>query len=144
MDISLSGVLHYVHPIGEELQHQVVSDDTVCLHSDSYVLTRLSELQLSQNMIDIINNRLQEVKDTLPPTLREKYDKLNDFQKMDITDSRYQQFLSDRVEKTKHFMSQFDDEVKKLKDSEEAEKLRNANKALRDFVLRLGSDIKDD
>ena len=24
MDISLSGVLHYVKPIGEELQHQVV------------------------------------------------------------------------------------------------------------------------
>lgn len=143
MDISLKGVLHYVKPIGEELQHQVVTKDTVCLHSDIYVLTRLSELQLSQNMVDIITNRLQEVKDTLPSNLREQYDKLNDFQKMEITDSRYQQFLSDRVEKTKHFMSQFDDEVKKLKDSEEAEKLRNANKALRDFVLRLGSDNSD-
>lgn len=138
-DISLKGVLHYVKPIGEELQHQVVSDDTVCLHSDSFVLTRLSELQLSQNMLDIITNRLQEVKDTMPSGLREKFDKLNDFQKMEITDSRYQQFLSDRVETTKRFMSQFDDEVKKLKDSEEFEKLRNANKYLRDFVLRLGS-----
>lgn len=143
MDISLKGVLHYVKPIGEELQHQTVSDDTVCLHSDTFVLTRLSELQLSQNMVDIITNRLLEVKDTMPSGLREQYDKLNDFQKMDITDSRYQQFLSDRVEKTKHFMSQFDDEVKKLKDSEENEKLRNANKSLRDFVLRLGSEPED-
>ena len=139
-DISLNGVLQYVKPIGEELQHQIVSNDTICLHSDVYVLTRLSELKLSQNMVDIITNRLQEVKDSMPNDLRQAFDKLDDFQKMDITDSRYQQFLSDRVEKTKAFMSQFDDAVKKAKDSEDSEKLRQANLALRDFVLRLGSD----
>lgn len=140
MDISLYDVLHYVKPIGEELQHQTVGTDTVCLHSDVYVLTRLSELKLSQNMVDIITNRLQEVKDTMPADLRQSFDKLNDFEKMDITDSRYQQFLSDKVEKTKAFMSQFDEAVKKVKDSAEAHKLIKANKALRDFVLRLGSD----
>ena len=140
MDISLSDVLHYVKPIGEELQHQTVDNDTVCLHSDVYVLTRLSELKLSQNMVDIITNRLQEVKDTMPSDLRQSFDKLNDFEKMDMTDSRYQQFLSDKIEKTKAFMSQFDDAVKKAKDSEDSEKLIKANKALRDFVLRLGSD----
>lgn len=139
-DISLSGVLQYVKPIGEELQHQLVSKDTVCLHSDVYVLTRLSELKLSQNMVDIITNRLQEVKDSMPSDLRQSFDKLDDFQKMEITDSRYQQFLSDKVEKTKAFMSQLDDAVKKAKDSEDSEKLRKANLALRDFVLRLGSD----
>lgn len=139
-DISLFGVLQYVKPIGEELQHQIVSEDTVCLHSDIYILTRLSDLKLSQNMVDIITNRLQQVKDSMPDDLRASFDKLDDFQKMDITDSRYQQFLSDRVEKTKAFMSQFDDAVKKAKDSEDSEKLKNANKALRDFVLRLGSD----
>lgn len=139
-DISLSGVLQYVKPIGEELQHQTVSSDTVCLHSDVYVLTRLSELKLSQNMVDIITNRLQEVKDSMPSDLRQSFDKLDDFQKMEITDSRYQQFLSDKVEKTKAFMSQLDDSVKKAKDSEDSEKLRKANLALRDFVLRLGSD----
>ena len=139
-DISLSGVLQYVKPIGEELQHQFVSNDTVCLHSDVYVLTRLSELKLSQNMVDIITNRLQEVKDSMPSDLRQSFDKLDDFQKMEITDSRYQQFLSDKVEKTKAFMSQLDDAVKKAKDSEDSEKLRKANLALRDFVLRLGSD----
>ena len=140
MDISLSGVLHYVKPIGEELQHQVVDKDTVCLHSDVYILTRLSELNLSQNMVDIICNRLQEVKDSMSPELRASFDKLDDFQKMDMTDSRYTQFLSDKVERTKAFMKELDNEVKKAKDSEDSEKLRKANLALRDFVLRLGSD----
>lgn len=140
MDISLCGVLQYVKPIGEELQHQTVGNDTVCLHSDVYILTRLSELKLSQNMVDVITNRLQEVKDSMSPGLRESFDKLNDFQKMDMTDSRYTQFLSDKIEKTKAFMSQLDDEVKKAKVSEDSEKLKKANLALRDFVLRLGSD----
>lgn len=140
MDISLSGVLHYVKPIGEELQHQIVDNDTVCLHSDVYIISRLSELNLSQNMVDIISNRLQEVKDYMSPELRSSFDKLDDFQKMDFTDSRYTQFLSDKVEKTKAFMKQLDDEVKNAKDSEDSEKLKKANMALRDFVLRLGSD----
>lgn len=145
MDISLCGVLQYVRPIGEELQHQTVGSDTVCLHSDSYILTRLSEMKISQNMVDIITNRLQEVRDSMPDNLRQSFDKLNDFEKMDLTDSRYQQWLSDKVEKTKDFMSQFDSEVKKAKDSEDMEKLKKANLALRDFVLRLGSpDVPDD
>lgn len=145
MDISLCGVLQYVRPIGEELQHQSVGSDTVCLHSDSYILTRLNEMKISQNMVDIITNRLQEVKDSMPDNLRQSFDKLDDFQKMDITDSRYQQWLSDRVEKTKDFMSQLDSEVKKAKDSDDAEKLKKANLALRDFVLRLSSpDVPDD
>jgi hypothetical protein len=145
MDISLCGVLQYVRPIGEELQHQSVGSDTVCLHSDSYILTRLSEMKISQNMVDIITNRLQEVKDSMPDNLRQSYDKLNDFEKMDMTDSRYQQWLSDKVEKTKDFMSQLDSEVKKAKDSEDMEKLKKANLALRDFVLRLSSpDVPDD
>ena len=42
-------------------------------------------------------------------------------------------------------MSQLDSEVKKAKDSEDMEKLKKANMALRDFVLRLGSpDVPDD
>lgn len=139
MDISLCGVLQYVRPIGEELQHQSVDSDTVCLHSDSYILTRLSEMKISQNMVDIITNRLQEVKDSMPDNLRESFDKLNDFEKMDFADSRYQQWLSDRVEKTKDFMSQLDSEIKKANDSADLEKLKKANLALRDFVLRLGS-----
>lgn len=144
MDISLNGVLHYVRPIGEELQHQVVDDDTVCLHSDTYILTRLSEMKLSQNMVDIITNRLQQVKDSMPDNLRQSFDKLNDFEKMDFADSRYQQFLSDKIDKTKAFMRQLDSEVQKAKDSDDLDKLKKANLALRDFVLRLGSDSSDD
>lgn len=144
MDISLFGVLQYVKPIGEELQHQTVDSDTVCLHSDVYILTRLGELKLSQNMVDIITNRLQEVKDSMPENLRQSFDKLDDFQKMSMTDSRYTQFLSDKIEKTKAFMSQLDAEVKKAKDSEDSEKLKKANLALRDFVLRLGSSPNSD
>lgn len=143
MDISLCGVLQYVRPIGEELQHQSVDKDTVCLHSDAYILTRLSEMKISQNMVDIITNRLQQVKDSMPDNLRQSFDKLDDFQKMQLTDSRYSQFLSDRVEKTKAFMSQLDDEIKKANDSEDLSKLKKANDALRDFVLRLGSDSSD-
>lgn len=145
MDISLNDVLYYVKPIGEELQHQVVGKDTVCLHSDVYILTRLSDMKLSQNMVDIITNRLQEVKDSMPENLRQSFDKLNDFEKMELTDSRYQQWLSDKVEKTKDFMHQLDSEVKKAKDSEDMDKLKKANAALRDFVLRLGSpDVNSD
>lgn len=144
MDISLCGVLQYVRPIGEELQHQTVDSDTVCLHSDTYVLVRLSEMKISQNMVDIITNRLQEVKDSMPDNLRQSFDKLDDFEKMDMTDSRYQQWLSDKVEKTKDFMSQLDSELKNAKDSEDMQKLKKANLALRDFVLRLGSpDVPD-
>lgn len=144
MDISLCGVLQYVRPIGEELQHQTVDSDTVCLHSDTYVLVRLSEMKISQNMVDIITNRLQEVKDSMPANLRQSFDKLDDFEKMDMTDSRYQQWLSDKVEKTKDFMSQLDSELKNAKDSEDMQKLKKANLALRDFVLRLGSpDVPD-
>lgn len=142
MDISLSDVLHYVKPIGEELQHQVVDKDTVCLHSDVFLITHLGDLKLSQNTIDSITNRLQEVKDIMPDNLRQSFDKLNDFEKMDFVDSRYEQWLSDRVEKTKAFMSQLDSEVKKAKDSEDMEKLKKANMALRDFVLRLGSPLE--
>ena len=140
MEVSLSDVLYYVKPIGEELQHQVVDKETVCLHSDVYILTRLSDMKISQNMVDIITNRLQEVKDSMPDNLRQSFDKLDDFEKMEMTDSRYQQWLSDKVEKTKDFMHQLDSEVKKAKDSEDMDKLKKANLALRDFVLRLGSD----
>ena len=81
----------------------------------------------------------------MPDNLRQSFNKLNDFEKMDLTDSRYQQWLSDKVEKTKDFMSQLDSEVKKAKDSVDIGKLKKANLALRDFVLRLGSpDVPDE
>ena len=131
--------LDYVPPIGEDLQHVSVSEERMFLHSDIYLLTHISEMKLSQNMLDVISSRLQEVKDSMPSDVRSQFDKLNDFEKMDMTDSRYAQFLSDRVQKTKDFMKDFDDKIQSLKDSDEKKKLQDANKALRDFVLRLSS-----
>ena len=40
-------------------------------------------------------------------------------------------------------MAQLDQDVKNAKDSEDSAKLKKANEALRDFVLRLGSDSPD-
>lgn len=131
--------LEYIPPIGEELQHVKVSDERAFLHSDAYLLTHISEMKVSQNMLDIISGRLNEVKDTMPSDLREQYDKLSDFEKMELTDSRYAQNLSDRINKTKRFMSDMDNKVKELKDSEEGAKLKAAQKSLQDFIVRLST-----
>lgn len=141
----LENVLTYIPPIGEELQHIIVANEGVCLHSDTYLLAHLQDLKLSDNMVNVIQSRLSEVKDSMSEELRTSFDKLNDFEKMDLTDSRYSQFLSDKIAKTKLFMSDMDKEIQSRKDSEETEKLSAAQKSLRDFILRLSSpeEIKD-
>ncbi len=141
----LENVLTYIPPIGEELQHIVVGNEGVCLHSDTYLLAHLQDLKLSDNMVNVIQSRLSEVKDSMSEELRTSFDKLNDFEKMDLTDSRYSQFLSDKIAKTKQFMSEMDKEIQSKKDSEESEKLFAAQKSLRDFIIRLSSpeEIKD-
>ena len=131
--------LKYIPPIGEDLQHTKVSDDCVKLHSDIYLLHHIGELNISNNLVDAINSRLQSVSDFMPDELRSSFDKLNDFEKMDVTDSRYAQWVSDRVSQTKKFMNDYDKAVQSLKDSDETTKLKNAQKQLRDFILRLGS-----
>lgn len=136
--------LTYIPPIGEDLQHTKVSDDCTMLHSDIYLIHHIGELQISNNLVDAISSRLQSVSDSMPEDVRTQFDKLNDFDKMDVTDSRYAQWVSDRVENTKRFMSKFDDFVKSQKDSEETQKLKAAQKSLRDFVLRLGSSDDSD
>lgn len=141
----LENVLTYIPPIGEELQHVIVKNEGVCLHSDTYLLAHLNDLKLSDNMINVIQSRLSDVKDSMSEDLRNSFDKLNDFEKMDLTDSRYSQFLSDKIAKTKQFMSEMDQEIKNKKDSIESEKLSAASKSLRDFILRLSSpdEIED-
>lgn len=135
----LENVLTYIPPIGEELQHVIVENEGVCLHSDTYLLAHLHDMKLSDNMVNVIQSRLSEVKDSMSEDLRKSFDKLNDFEKMDFTDSRYSQFLSDKIAKTKQFMSEMDKEIQSNKDSEESEKLFAASKSLRDFILRLSS-----
>lgn len=132
--------LTYIPPIGEDLQHTKVSDDCTKLHSDIYLLHHIGELNVSNNLVDVITSRLQSVSDSLPDDLRQSFDKLDDFEKMEVTDSRYAQWVSDKVSRTKQFMKDFDTAVSKLKDNEETQKLKAAQKSLRDFILRLGSD----
>lgn len=131
--------LSYIPPIGEDLQHTKVSDDCIKLHSDIYLLHHIGELNLSNNLVDAINARLQSVSTAMPDDLRSSFDKLNDFEKMDVTDSRYAQWVSDRVSRTKQFMSDYDKAIQSLKDSDDTSKLKSAQKQLRDFILRLGS-----
>lgn len=87
---------------------------------------------------------MQSVSDSMPDDLRQSFDKLDDFEKMEVTDSRYAQWVSDKVSRTKQFMKDFDTAVSKLKDNEETQKLKAAQKNLRDFILRLGSAEESD
>lgn len=136
--------LIYIPPIGEDLQHTKVSDDCTKLHSDIYLLHHIGELNVSNNLVDAITSRLQSVSDSMPDDLRQSFDKLDDFEKMEVTDSRYAQWVSDKVSRTKQFMKDFDTAVSKLKDNEETQKLKAAQKNLRDFILRLGSAEESD
>lgn len=136
--------LCYIPPIGEDLQHTKISDDCVALHSDIYLLHHIGDLNVSNNLVDSIMSRLQSVSDSMPDDLRQSFDKLDDFEKMDFTDSRYAQWVSDKVSRTKQFMKDYDSAVTKLKDDEESAKLKAAQKNLRDFILRLGSDDDSD
>lgn len=136
--------LTYIPPIGEDLQHTKVSDDCTKLHSDIYLLQHIGELNVSNNLVDAIMSRLQSVSDSMPDDLRQSFDKLDDFEKMEVTDSRYAQWVSDKVSRTKQFMKDFDTAVSKLKDNEETRKLKAAQKNLRDFILRLGSAEESD
>lgn len=136
--------LSYIPPIGEDLQHTKVSDDCTKLHSDIYLLHHIGDLNISNNLADAIKSRLQSVSDFMPDDLRQSFDKLDDFQKMEVTDSRYAQWVSDKVSRTKQFMNEYDTALSKLKDSEETEKLKAAQKNLRDFILRLGSVEESD
>lgn len=136
--------LMYIPPIGEDLQHTKVSDDCTKLHSDIYLLHHIGELNVSNNLVDAVISRLQSVSDAMPDDLRQSFDKLGDFEKMEVTDSRYSQWISDKVSCTKQFMKDFDLAISKLKDNEETQKLKAAQKNLRDFILRLGSAEESD
>lgn len=136
--------LSYIPPIGEDLQHTKVSDDCTKLHSDIYLLHHIGELNISNNLVDAITSRFQSVADSMPDDLRQSFDKLDDFEKMEVTDSRYAQWVSDKVSRTKQFMKDFDTAVSKLKDNEDTQKLKAAQKNLRDFILRLGSAEESD
>jgi hypothetical protein len=61
----------YVPPIGEDLQHDFC-DDGVSIHSDVTLLNRLSDMRLSQSLMDGILSRFTQIKDDMPNEIREK------------------------------------------------------------------------
>lgn len=129
----------YVPPIGEDLQHDFC-DNGVSIHSDVTLLNRLSDLRISQSLMDGILSRFTQVKDDMPKEIQEKFSSLDDFNKMDFTDSRYLQSLSDKKSALSSFIENFDKKLSDLKDSEQKSKLASARKNLDNYLLSMFSD----
>ena len=138
MSLKNNDCIAYVSPIGEDLQIESFAD-SVSVHSDSYILSRINELVSSRNLQDAILSRFSEVSDSLSPDIREHLDKLSDNELFKETDSRYQQFLSDRSQKIKQLMLDFDAEKKKLEASAKQEDLTKLEQGLKDLVKRFNS-----
>lgn len=138
MSLKNSDCVAYVSPIGEDLQIESFSD-SVSVHSDSFILSRINELVGSRNLQDAILARFESVSDSLSPELRQQLDSLSDNELVKQTDSRYQQFLSDRSQKIKQLMLDFDSEKQKVEDSLKKEDLTNLEKGLKDLVKRFNS-----
>lgn len=132
----------YVPPVGEDLQHDFC-EDGVSIHSDITLLNRLSDMRLSQSLMDGILSRFTEVKDDMPNEIKEKFSALDDFKKMDFTDSRYLQSLSDKKSALSSFIDEYDKKVSELKDSEEKQKLASARKNMDNYILSMFSDSDD-
>ncbi len=138
MSLKNNDCIAYVSPIGEDLQIETFAE-SVSVHSDSYILSRINELVSSRNLQDAILSRFSSVSDSLSPEIREQLDKLSDNELFKETDSRYQQFLSDRSQKIKQLMLDFDAEKKKLEDSAKQEDLTKLEQGLKDLVKRFNS-----
>lgn len=130
--------ISYISPIGEDLQIESFGD-SVSVHSDSFILSRINELVGSRNLQDAILSRFESVSDSLSPELRQQLDSMSDTELVKQTDSRYQQFLSDRSQKIKQLMLDFDVEKQKVEDSLKKEDLSNLEKGLKDLVKRFNS-----
>lgn len=129
----------YVPPIGEDLQHDFC-DDGVSIHSDVTLLNRLSDMRLSQSLMDGILSRFTQIKDDMPQEIKDKFSALDDFKKMEFTDSRYLQSLSDKKSALSSFIDDFDKKVSEMKDSDEKSKLASARKNLDNYILSMFSD----
>lgn len=138
MSLKNNDCIAYVSPIGEDLQLENFGD-SVSVHSDSFILSRINELVGSRNLQDAILARFESVSDSLSPELRKQLDSLSDNELVKQTDSRYQQFLSDRSLKIKQLMLDFDSEKQKVEDSQKKEDLSNLEKGLKDLVKRFNS-----
>lgn len=133
----------YVPPVGEDLQHDFC-DDGVSFHSDVTLLNRLSDMRLSQSLMDGILSRFTEIKDDMPQEIKDKFSALDDFKRMEFTDSRYLQSLTDKKSALSSFIDDFDKKVSEMKDSEEKNKLSSARKNLDNYILSLFSGESSD
>lgn len=129
----------YVPPIGEDLQHDIC-DDGISIHSDVTLLNRLSDMRLSQSLIDGILSRFAQVKDDMPSEISERFSALDDFTKMDFVDSRYLQSLSDKKSALSSFIDDFDKKLSDIKESESKNRLASARKNLDNYILSMFSD----
>ena len=129
----------YIPPVGEDLQHDYC-DSGISIHSDVILLNRLSDMRLSQSLMDGILSRFSQVKDDMPKEISDKFDALDDFKKMDFTDSRYLQSLSDKKSALSSFIEDFDKKLSDLKDSEQKNKLASARKNLDNYILSMFSE----
>lgn len=131
----------YVPPVGEDLQHDFC-DDGVSIHSDVTLLNRLSDMRISQSLMDGILSRFTLVKDDMPKEISDKFAALDDFKKMDFTDSRYLQSLSDKKSALSSFIDDYDKKLSDMKESEQKNKLSAARKNLDNYILSMFSDDK--
>lgn len=138
MSLKNNDCVAYISPIGEDLQIESFSD-SVSVHSDSFILSRINELVGSRNLQDAILARFESFSDSLSPELRQQLDSLSDNELVKQTDSRYQQFLSDRSQKIKQLMLDFDAEKQKVEDSYKQEELTKLEVGLKDLVKRFNS-----
>lgn len=138
MSLKNNDCVAYISPIGEDLQIESFAD-SVSVHSDSYILSRINELVGSRNLQDAILSRFESASDSLSPELRQQLDSLSDDELVKQTDSRYQQFLSDRSQKIKQLMLDFDAEKQKVEDSLKKEELTKLEIGLKDLVKRFNS-----
>lgn len=129
----------YIPPIGEDLQHDF-TDNGVSIHSDVTLLNRLSDMRISQSLMDGILSRFAQVKDDMPKEISEKFSALDDFKKMDFADSRYLQSLSDKKSALSSFIEDYDKKLADLKDSVQKNKLASARKNLDNYILSMFSD----
>lgn len=138
MSLKNNDCIAYVSPIGEDLQIESFGD-SVSIHSDSFILSRINELVGSRNLQDAILARFESVSDSLSPELCQQLDSLSDEELVKQTDSRFQQFLSDRSQKIKQLMLDFDAEKQKVEDSIKKEELTKLETGLKDLVKRFNS-----
>lgn len=129
----------YVPPIAEDLQHDIC-ESGISIHSDVTLLNRLSDMRLSQSLMDGILSRFSLVKDDMPSEISEKFASLDDFKKMDFADSRYLQSLSDKKSALSSFIEDFDKKLSDMKESELKNKLISARQNMDNYILSMFSD----